>query len=212
MTSEIIAADALRRAVQWVRGQVARDRENRYSLLRDWQLPAAFCSFWPDDVGGWETDLLRIERVASGIVRVTVKAYHSTAADNICDGATLSPDKIPGILPAALFHDPWYYRPAKREPKTYETLAAAVGVKPRVARQFGDALFYSIARAGGCSRLVAWLYYAGIRIGYPIVKPFIAAAIVALLAGGCAGCIGAGDDGTFVDPSQFTPPAWEQVQ
>ena len=52
MTSEIIAADALRRAVEWVRGQVARDRENRYSLLRDWQLPAAFCSFWPDDIGG----------------------------------------------------------------------------------------------------------------------------------------------------------------
>lgn len=211
MTSEIIAADALRRAVEWVRGQVARDRENRYSLLRDWQLPAAFCSFWPDDVGGWETDLLRIERVASGIVRVTVKAYHSTAADNICDGATLSPDTLPGILPAALFHDPWYYRRAGGV-KSFEALAELLGVKPRVTRQFGDALFYSIARAGGCSRLVAWLYYAGIRIGYPIVKPFIAAAIVALLAGGCAGCIGTGDDGTFVDPSQFTPPTWEQNQ
>lgn len=212
MTStEIIAADALRRAVSWVRGQVARDRENRYSLLRDWQLPAAFCSFWPDDVGGWETDLLRIERVASGIVRVTVKAYHSTADDNICDGATLSPDKLPGILPAALFHDPWYYRRTGGL-KSFEALAELLGVKPRVARKFGDALFYSIARAGGCSRLVAWLYYAGIRVGYPIVRPFIAAAIVALLAGGCAGCIGQGDDGTFVDPSQFTPPAWEQVQ
>ena len=211
MTSEIIAADALRRAVQWVRGQVARDRENRYSLLRDWQLPAAFCSFWPDDIGGWETDLLRIERVASGIVRVTVKAYHSTAADNICDGATLSPDTLPGILPAALFHDPWYYRRAGGV-KSFEALAELLGVKPRVTRKFGDALFYSIARAGGCSRFVAWLYYAGIRVGYPIVKPFIAAAIVALLAGGCAGCIGQGEDGTFVDPSQFTPPAWEQVQ
>lgn len=212
MTStEIIAADALRRAVEWVRGQVARDRENRYSLLRDWQLPAAFCSFWPDDIGGWETDLLRIERVASGIVRVTVKAYHSTAADNICDGATLSPDKLPGILPAALFHDPWYYRRTGGL-KSFEALAELLGVKPRVTRKFGDALFYSIARAGGCPRLVAWLYYAGIRVGYPIVKPFIAAAIVALLAGGCAGCIGAGDDGTFVDPGEFTPPAWEQNQ
>ena len=210
-SSEIIAADALRRAVEWVRGQIARDRENRYSLLRDWQLPAAFCSFWPADVGGWETDLLRIERVASGIVRVTVKAYHSTAADNICDGATLSPDSLPGILPAALFHDPWYYKRAGGV-KSFEALAELLGVKPRTARQFGDALFYSIARAGGCSWLVAQLYYLGIRVGYPIVKPFICAALVALLAGGCAGCIGAGDDGTFVDPSQFTPPAWEQVQ
>lgn len=211
MTStDLIAADALRRAVEWVRGQVARDRENRYSLLRDWQLPAAFCSFWPDDIGGWETDLLRIDRVASGIVRVTVKAYHSTAADNICDGATLSPDTLPGILPAALFHDPWYYRRAGGV-KSFEALAELLGVKPRVTRKFGDALFYSIARAGGCPRLVAWLYYAGIRVGYPVVRPFIAAALVALLAGGCAGCIGTGDDGTFVDPSQFTPPAWEQV-
>lgn len=211
MKTEIIAADALRRAVEWVRGQVARDRENRYSLLRDWQLPAAFCSFWPDDVGGWETDVLRIERVASGIVRVTVKAYHSTAADNICDGATLSPDTIPGILPAALFHDPWYYKRTGGL-KSFEALAELLGVKPRVTRKFGDALFYSIARAGGCSRVVAWLYYAGIRVGYPIVRPFIAAALVALLAGGCAGCIGAGDDGTFVDPGEFTSPAWEQVQ
>lgn len=212
MTSEILAADALRRAVEWVRGQIVRDRENRYSLRRDWQLPAARCSWWPDALPLWESPLLRIERMAPGVVRVTVRAYTSSAADNVCDGATLSPDTLPGILPAALFHDPYYYRPARREPKTYEALAAAVGVKPRTARQFGDALFYSIARAGGCSWLVAQLYYLGIRIGYPIVKPFIAAALVALLAGGCAGCIGAGDDGTFVDPGEFTPPAWEQNQ
>ena len=211
MTSDLIAADALRRAIEWVRGQIAHDRRNRYSLRRDWQLPAARCSWWPDALPSWESPLIRIERAAPGVVRVTVRAYQSTAADNVCDGATLSPDTLPGILPAALFHDPWYYRgPDGR--KSFEAVAAAVGVKPRVARQFGDALFYSIARAGGCPRLVAWLYYAGIRVGYPIVKPFIAAAIVALLAGGCAGCIGQGEDGTFVDPSQFTPPAWEQVQ
>lgn len=211
MKTEILAADALARAVKWVYGQVRNDRENRYSLLRDWKLPAAFCSFWPDDVGGWETDLLRVERVASGVVVVTVKAYHSTAADNICDGATLSPDKLPGILPAALFHDPWYYRRAGGL-KSFEALAELLGVKPRVTRKFGDNLFYAIARAGGCSWLVAHLYHLGIRVGYPIVRPFIAAALVALLAGGCAGCIGQGDDGTFVDPSQFTPPTWEQVQ
>ena len=211
MTSDLIAADALRRAIEWVRGQIARDRANRYSLRRDWQLPAARCSWWPDALPLWESPLIRIERAAPGVVRVTVRAYQSTAADNVCDGATLSPDTLPGILPAALFHDPWYYRgPDGR--KSFEAVAAATGVKPRVARQFGDALFYSIARAGGCPRLVAWLYYAGIRVGYPIVKPFIAAAIVALLAGGCAGCIGQGEDGTFVDPGEFTPPAWEQVQ
>lgn len=212
--SELIAADALRRAVEWARGQIRRDRENRYSLLRDWQLPAAFWSLWPDDVGAWECDLLRVERVAAGVVRITVRAYQSTAEDNVCDGATLSPDNIPGILPAALFHDPWYYRANKSAPKTYEALADALKIKRRAARKFGDELFYSIARAGGCSWLTAKLYYLGIRVGYPIVKPFIAAALVALLAGGCAlgGCATEGGDGTFLDPSEFQPPTWEKVQ
>lgn len=211
MKTEIIAADALLRAVNWVRWQIHKDSQNRYSLLRDWKLPACRCSWWPDDLASWETPLLRIVRNAPGVVVVTVKAYHSTASDNICDGATLSPDTLPGILPAALFHDPWYYRD-KDGLKTFEALADLCNVKRRVARRFGDVLFRSIARAGGCSWIVAELYYIGIRVGYPVVKPFIAAALVALLAGGCAGCISQGDDGTFLDPSTFTPPAWEQVQ
>ena len=207
MTStDLIAADALRRAVEWVRGQIARDRANRYSLRRDWTLPAARCSWWPDALPSWESPLIRIERAAPGVVRVTVRAYTSSAADNICDGATLSPDTIPGILPAALFHDPWYYRgPDGR--KSFEAVASAAGVSRRTARRFGDQLFRSIARAGGCSRLVADLYYIGIRIGYPIVRPFIVALVAAgLLAGGCAGC----SDGTFLAPSEYTPPVYVQ--
>ena len=205
MTSEIIAADALRRAIAWVRGQVRRDRENRYSLLRDWKLPAARCSWWPDTLAHWETPLLRIERNAPGIVTVTVRAYVSTAEDNICDGATLSPDSIPGILPAALFHDPYYYK-GPDGLKTYEALAELCNVKRRTARKFGDRLFRSIARAGGCPWIVAEAYYLGIRIGYPIVRPFIAAALAALLVGGCAGC----SDGTFLDPAEFAPPLYVQ--
>lgn len=233
-----IAAAALERAVAWVRTQIIRDRENRYSLLHDWTLPACRCSWWPDDVAGWETDLIRIHRNAPGIVTVTVKAYHSTADDNICDGATLSPDTIPGILPAALFHDPWYCRrrvpvfdPAEtyevgdlvqREgrvyrcvaegvwepanaPKTYEALADFLELPRRRVRKFGDQLFRSIARAGGCSWIVAELYYLGIRVGYPIVRPFLVAALVAgLLATGCAGC----GDGTFIDPGDYHPPLY----
>lgn len=203
-SSEIIAAAALERAVDWVRTQIVRDRENRYSLLRDWTLPAARCSWWPDYVAGWESPLLRIERQAPGVVVVTVRAYHSTAEDNICDGATLSPDKIPGILPAALFHDPWYYCVAAGC-KTFEAVATACGVSSRTARRFGDQLFRSIARAGGCPWIVAECYYLGIRIGYPIVRPFIVALLAAgLLAGGCAGC----SDGTFLDPSEYTPPLY----
>lgn len=202
-SSEIIAADALRRAIAWVRGQVRRDRENRYSLLRDWRLPAARCGWWPDSLPRWDSPLISLERNAPGIVTVTVHAYTSTAADNVCDGATLSPDSLPGILPAALFHDPYYYR-FPGDAKTYERIAAAAGVRPRVARRFGDRLFRSIARAGGCPWIVAEAYYLGIRIGYPIVRPFIAAALAALLVGGCAGC----SDGTFLDPTEYTPPLY----
>ena len=207
MKNEILAADALRRAIDWVRGQIVRDRLNRYSLRRDWTLPAARCSWWPDALPLWESPLLRIERMAPGVVRVTVRAYTSSAADNVCDGATLSPDTIPGILPAALFHDPWYYRgPDGR--KSFEAVADACLVSRRTARRFGDQLFRSIARAGGCSWIVAQLYYLGIRIGYPIVRPFIVALVAAgLLAGGCAGC----SDGTFIDPSDYHPPLYIQT-
>jgi hypothetical protein len=170
---DIIVPAALRAAVEWARGQIRRDRENRYSLLRDWPLPAARCSFWPASVPAWESPLLRIVRNAPGVVSVTVKAYHSTADNNVCDGATLSPDNIPGILPAALFHDPWYCRVKGDGAKQYELLADALGVPRREARKFGDALFYAIARAGGCPRIVAWAYYVGIRIGYPLVAPFL---------------------------------------
>ena len=236
-----IAAAALERAVAWVRTQIIRDRANRYSLLRDWTLPACLCSWWPEAVTTWESPLIRIHRNATGVVTVTVRAYSSTAEDNVCDGATLSPDTIPGILPAALFHDPWYYvepvpafderaeyavgdlvrregrvyrcaAPGVWEPaaprKTFERLADDVGVSRRTARRFGDQLFRSIARAGGCSWIVAECYYLGIRLGYPIVRPFIVALLAAgLLAGGCAGC----SDGTFVDPSDYHPPLYIQT-
>lgn len=199
-------------AVAWVREQIRRDRQNRYSLLHDWTLPPCVCSWWPDDLAAWESDLLRIHRNAPAVVTITVKAYRSTAADNICDGATLSPDNIPGIIPAALFHDPWYWRDPRDGLKTFEAVAELVGVSRRSARKFGDNLFYAIARAGGCPRAVAAAYWLGIRIGYPIVRPFLAAALAALLVAGAAGCIAQGCDGTFLDPSEFQPPQWEKVQ
>ena len=206
-----IAAAVLKPAVDWVRGQIRRDRENRYSLLRDWTLPAVRCSFWPDELSGWQSPLIRISRLSTGVVSITVRAFRSTADENICDGATLSPDTIPGILPAALFHDPWYCEVAgdAKKRRTYELLADEIGVPRRTLRKFGDALFYSIDVAGGCPRIVAWLYYAGIRVGYPIVKPFIVALVAASLAAGCAGCIG--PDGRFLDPDTYQPPAWEQT-
>ena len=36
--------------------------------------------------------------------------------------------------------------------------------------------------------------------------------LLALAVGGCAGCVGPGDDGTFLDPSEFQFPTWEKVQ
>ena len=211
MKSELaLSAAVLKPAVEWARGQIRRDRENRYSLLRDWTLPAAVCSFWPDYLSGWQSPLVRISRLDRGAVSITVRAYRSTRESNVCDGATLSPDTIPGILPAALFHDPWYAPVTEAGGRrTYECLADEIGVPRRTVRKFGDRIFYSIATAAGCPRIVAWLYYAGIRVGYPIVRPFIVAFLAALLAVGCAGCLG--PDGRFLDPDTYTPPAWEQT-
>ena len=211
-SNTIIITAALRPAVEWVRGQIRRDRENRYSLLRDWTLPAAVCSFWPDALSGWQSPLVRISRLEKGAVSITIRAYQSTPEDNICDGATLSPDAIPGILPAALFHDPWYCEVAgdAKKRRTYELLADEIGVPRRTLRKFGDRIFYSIATAAGCPRIVAWMYYAGIRLGYPIVKPFIVAFLAASLAVGCSGCLG--PDGRFLDPDTYTPPAWAQSE
>lgn len=198
-------------AIAVARAAIRRDRANRYSLTADWCLPATRCSFWPDSLTGWDSPHIRVARVQSGVVSVTVKAYRSTAEENVCDGATLSPDRIPGILPAALFHDPWYCRAGEDRRKTFELLADEIGVPRKRLRAFGDALFYAIARAGGCPWLVARLYHAGIRIGYPVVAPFIAAALMALALGaGCAGCLG--PDGQFLDPGEYRPPAWEQNQ
>jgi hypothetical protein len=210
-TELALAASVLKPAAEWVRCQIRRDRENRYSLLRDWTLPAVRCSYWPDAVTGWQTPLFRISKLDRGVVSITIKAYQSTEDDNICDGATLSPDRLPGILPAALFHDPWYCRLPKDSAKQYEILADALGVPRKRLRSFGDNLFYSIAVAGGCPRWLAWAYHAGIRVGYPIVKPFLAAVLAAFLAVGCSGCVAPGDDGTFLDPGDYQPPEWEQV-
>ena len=217
MTSEAKAlAAAIRPAIGWIREQIRRDAANRYSLLADWSLPACRCSWWPDSIPVWESDLFRIERVAPGIVAVTVRAYESTAERNVCDGATMSPDTPAGVLPAAIFHDPWYFRESDEEPRQYELVARACGVSARKAKRFGDVLFYAIGTAAGGSRALLRCYYLGIRIGTPLyhlLKPFLAVAVAAgLLAGGCTGCIGPGDDGTFIDPGLYVPPLVEKVQ
>lgn len=217
MTAEAkLTVAALRPAVEWVRGQIARDRENRYSLLRDWTLPAVRCSFWPDAVTGWQTPLFKISKLNKGAISVTVKAYHSDAEHNVCDGATLSPDTPPGILPAALFHDPWYCTLPGASAKQYEILADVLRVPRKTLRKFGDDLFYAIAVAGCCPRWLAWLYHLGIRVGYPLVRPFLVAlfyaGIVAVgLSAGCAGCM-IGPDGTFYNPGDYQPPAWEKTE
>lgn len=200
---------ALAITVGWVRKQIAKDAANRYSLLADWTLPACRCSFWPDAVDEAETALFRISRLERGTIQITVKAYTSTAERNICDGATMSPDTVRGVLPAAMFHDPWYYadESAAERRRQYEIIADSIGAKARELRRFGDRLFYSIGRAAGGSRLALSAYYYGIRIGYPLyrlLKPFLVAAVASSLGG----CVGGGcGDGSFLDPGQYTPPA-----
>ena len=103
------------------------------------------CSFWPDNLAGWQSPLFRISRLDKGAVSITVRAYQSSAEDNVCDGATLSPDNLPGILPAAIFHDPWYYTAPGDKQKQFELLAAEIGQPAAVLRKFGDNLFSSLS-------------------------------------------------------------------
>lgn len=216
---ESISAEALAAAIKWGRKQVKRDVDNRYSLLHDWQLPAALCTFWPLSAPETvETPLIRAHRVADGVIVLTVRAYESTAERNICDGCTMSPDTVRGVLPAAIFHDPWYYADesegSKDTRRQYEIIADEIGVKRATLRKFGDRLFYSIGRAAGGSFLALHLYYYGIRLGYPLyrlARPFLAIIVAALLSGGCAGCILPGEDGTFLDPPLYAPPDFVQL-
>lgn len=50
--------------------------------------------------------------------------------------------------------------------------------------------------------------FLGVAVGAAL---WVAAVVlVAALAGCAGGCVGGGD-GSFIDPGQFAPPAWEQV-
>jgi hypothetical protein len=51
--------------------------------------------------------------------------------------------------------------------------------------------------------------FLGVAVGAAL---WVAAVVlVAALAGCAGGCVGGGD-GSFIDPGQFAPPAWEQNQ
>lgn len=50
--------------------------------------------------------------------------------------------------------------------------------------------------------------FLGVAVGAAL---WVAAVVlVAALAGCAGGCVGGGD-GSFIDPGQFAPPAWEQT-
>lgn len=166
-----------------------KDKANRYQLLKEWTLPRI-----DETVPDYEDDLFRIRNS-----QITIKPY----AGNICDGCSLSPDKIGSkIKPVigALFHDPWYIRG--------DLIAAEWGWPVARVRALGDRIFYGILiqYAGP----VAKPYYRFVRTFgglYHSIKAMIALVLLAALIGG--GCCTPNDpfDGRPIDKPDYQKTA-----
>lgn len=168
------------------------DRANRYALLSPWTLPKL-----AEAIPDYEDDLFLIRDSV-----ITVKPY----SGNVCDGATLAPDRIGSWQPVigAIFHDPWYERS--------DAMAVAWGWPAGAVRKLGDRIFYGIlleVTPGWLARI----YYRAVRV-FGGIAHFVmqAAAVAIILSICCAGCSGCtGPDSPWDDPSGFVLPEYEQT-
>lgn len=204
MTSEQkkLAKKALEAAVAFVREQIAKDAANRYSLRADWELPPVDCSRWCRAFS-YDDDLFHIVPEDDRHVRITVRAYESTAENCICDGDSLSPD-LPGCLEGAIFHDPWYLR--------LEAIAMATGIQPTALRALGDAVFGNIILSIRGDGLIARTYYWAVRVFgglYHRTKHAILAVLLSLGILALSGCAGCAIPGIIDDP--VAPPVFERT-
>lgn len=176
------------------------DRRNRYSLLEPWELPLIdrlLPYYWGR--------FIRIEpQGTTGKTRITVMPYHG----DVCDGASLAPDKPKGVIPAALFHDPWYME--------IPEIAEAWDWPQAKVRRLGDEIFSTIMQRAEGSKLVVRIYYNAIwhfgGLYRAAKKVFVVVAFCAVFASlaGCGGCLSPPD---ISDPdSPYTDPVWEQTQ
>lgn len=185
--------------VDAVRKAIEKDRNARYDLNMNWELPPLKWAAWK---GEYIDELIHIrEADEPGYVIITVYKFKSSKKTNIFDGATLSPDsKEWGVLAAACLHDVIYYVTKRIMEKT--------GLTEKEIHHFADNSFYSIMVAIGHKKFLARLYLYGIRFGYPLYDKVLRGIVGIGLASflffqGCAylEVPRYGDDGTFLDPN-----------
>ena len=181
-------------ARQYVKAQLQKDANNRYSLKAEWVLPS-----------------LRNKYVLCDgrSILIWLNPFESSAAENICDGATFCPDIVLGInlIPGSIAHDVIYLE--------LEEIAKAFGVDANVIRKLADDVFKSVNLAenegkAGAKTITSLTYWA-VRIGGGIYHKKNTAVLLLVLSmalAGCAGCVST----DFDDPSSYQSPTYEKVE
>lgn len=184
---------------------IKKDFNNRYSLTEDWLLPPVKV-----DLPEYDDDFISIAPLGNGTSLIMVYAYQSDAQHDYCDGASLFPDKVRGVLPAALFHDMWYLR--------MEAIAKAWGWKVSKVRKLGDQILASIMIEENantvvvnfcyyCSRWFGGLFHSLMKIKW-LKKLLTCIVIWMALCFIFTGCV----HSIFVDEPDmpYVPPHWCQ--
>ena len=165
MSIETIAGSVLVKALKkaW-----RKDRDHRYRLNQPWSLPRLVEPV-PDYHGRYVT-------IEDSVITVQ--------PSDICDGATLAPDKVGRwiLVEAALAHDALYAE--------LDAIAAAWGWPLSRVRKWADDVFYGVA-VMRAPHWLARLYWRGIRAGGGIahaVGRLLAVCVLCGLTAGCGGC------------------------
>ncbi len=217
-------------ALAVMRALYEADRANVYANPRDVpfviraRLPpydGLYFRFSPDKAGGAYTGAV-------------LKAYGPRApgGGSVCDGATMAPDGLAGVVPAAGLHDPGYleidaiaaawhaapYNPGPNFKRDWIARLSARGAPtwtPADVRQLMDALFGDTLRKAGGRRAVVRLYYSAVRAlggifrGLAARPAALSLALAALSLAGCSGGCMAPPD--ITDWPEGTP-AMERVE
>lgn len=179
------AVPILKHSVEQLKKAIEKDLAARYSLNEDWKIPV-WLRFPETEFEYFE---FRDRRNEDGNIigsYIIEKKYKSTKENNVCDGATLSPNKIKGIEPAAVYHDPWHLNKSNfvkawkgKKIQVYNSsgnIVATIEPTEKNIIKIGDDIFENIIRAEDGSPRIARLYYNGVRYGYPlfrIMKPIL---------------------------------------